>query len=148
MVYLIFKYGFYSFWLSYLIFKGSFIINPRRYAKMSYDLYKKMQKGDLNFSKLSPEQKPYMLMSIIAIIFRFIGLLSFNWTFFLIWIIVSLIEEIYFKELMHRDDFTKVYSFIFYTSISDMMIGTFIVLNTFHLFISGLDFYTFFFGWI
>lgn len=95
---------FYTFWLFYAMNEIFVISNPMKVVAMARKF--KLQKFKGKWSELDEEDKENLKKSLIfalpATIFRFIGIVTSNWLFFVTWIFFTLLTTLLTKEFLHR----------------------------------------------
>lgn len=139
------KHVFYFVWLLYFMRELQVVFNPFKQMSLVKDLHNKQRKNriKLKWEDLDQDQKgqikTIMFIHGPALIFKYVGLFSFNWFLFLIWIIVGLIISPIGKELNHRFE-NKTSVLMFYTStiaLFEASMALLVILNSYHLFIDN-----------
>lgn len=152
-----FKALFYGIWAIYFMNELYTFFNPMKQNSFARDLFNKQrenQGGKVEWKELSGEQKKsmksFLLISAPAMICRFIGVFSFNWLFFVIWIIIGFALSPVSKELLHRASISKSGNhtiLLLYTSFCSLINAAFallVILNSYHLHINNTEL---FFKW-
>ena len=140
------KHLFYLVWIFYFMREVHVFFNPRKETSLIRDIFKKEKeegKVKVKWDELNPEQrsglKNIMFIKVPAVLFKYVGLLSYNWLFFLVWIIYNLVTSVVHKELNHR--FEKNISMLMVFSscfaLIEASLSLLVILNSYHLHIDN-----------
>lgn len=130
------KHIFYFIGILFIIHKLICLLKPKWYAVKvkRFDNLKRDTKN-LSWDKYSTEYKEIMLFfaipSVLFIFWLVLGLLTFNWFVFLIYIILHLLIIAPLSRLYKNN---IVYPFVLWVSnLSSFILGVFVIINSYHL---------------
>jgi len=120
--------------------------NPKKQRNLSKDLItRQVEKRDkIKWEELDPNQKKgirsFLIIAAPAIILRFVGLMSYNWLIFAMWIIWGFIIAPFSKEIMFRFQNRFILNtFVSFTALINVGFSAFVILNSYHFLIDNKE---------